>query len=206
VRLGLIGPARGDLDAFAKAATVLFDEGHVTRAIYLGADDVLETAITLWAESLVGPDTTDAGLWDRAFPLIEEGTPAAIESFTRAERARSRLRCIEGLPSRELRSIEMLGDRLAVLAHDTADLDEEDIFAAALLIYGKSEGPVAKRIGPRWFISPGPLGPAGGGSAVIEDSSDDVVVTFWDVDGHAARPLRLGSARSAVVNVVSRST
>ena len=41
---------------------------------------------------------------------------------------------------RELRSVEMFGDRVAVLIHDKALLDEEDIFSATFLVYGKSDG------------------------------------------------------------------
>ena len=61
----------------------------------------------------------------------------------------------------ELRTIEMFGDRVAVLIHDKALLDEEDIFSATFLVYGKSDGPLVKKIGPRWFLTPGPIGSAG---------------------------------------------
>ena len=42
---------------------------------------------------------------------------------------------------------------VAVLIHDKALLDEEDILAANLLVYGKSETPMVKKIGSRWFVS-----------------------------------------------------
>ena len=144
----MLGPAEGDLAALARTAELLLNRGKVTRAIYLGADEALEDTVALWAESLVGPDASDKGVWDRAFAVAVEGSPEEIQAFLRSERARLRLKSLESLPPRELRSVEMFGDRVAILVHDKALLDEEDIFAATFLVYGKSEGPLVKKIGP----------------------------------------------------------
>jgi hypothetical protein len=203
VRLGLLGPAEGDLAALARTAELLLNRARVTRAIYLGADDALEDTVALWAESLVGPDASDKGLWDRAFAVAAEGSPEQIEAFLRSERARLRLKSLESLPPRELRSIEMFGDRVAVLVHDKALLDEEDIFAATFLVYGKSDGPLVKRIGPRWFLTPGPIGHGDGGAVVLDDADDEVVATFYDGAGQPVRSERLPAARLARVSVKS---
>jgi hypothetical protein len=203
VRLGLLGPAEGDLAALARTAELLLNRARVTRAIYLGADDALEDTVALWAESLVGPDASDKGLWDRAFAVAAEGSPEQIETFLRSERARLRLKSLESLPPRELRSIEMFGDRVAVLVHDKALLDEEDIFAATFLVYGKSDGPLVKRIGPRWFLTPGPIGHGDGGAVVLDDADDEVVATFYDGAGQPVRSERLPAARLARVSVKS---
>ncbi len=144
MRLGLIGPANGDLAALARTAEFLLNGARVTRAIYLGDDDALEETVGLWAESLVGDDPSDAGVWDRAFEVAATGTPERIDAFLRGERARLRLRDLERLSPEELRSVEMFGDRVAVLIHDKAMLDEEDIFSASFLIYGKSDSPLVK--------------------------------------------------------------
>jgi hypothetical protein len=203
VRLGLLGPAEGDLAALARTAELLLNGAMVTRAIYLGADDALEDTVALWAESLVGPDASDRGLWDRAFAVAAEGSPEQIEAFLRRERARQRLKSLESLPPRELRSIEMFGDRVAVLVHDKALLDEEDIFAATFLVYGKSDGPLVKKIGPRWFLTPGPIGRGDGGAVVLDDADDEVVATFYDAAGQAVRSERLPAARMARLSVKS---
>jgi hypothetical protein len=203
VRLGLLGPAEGDLAALARTAELLLNRAKVTRAIYLGADDALEDTVALWAESLVGPDATDKGLWDRAFAVAAEGSPEQLQTFLRSERARLRLRSLESLPPRELRSIEMFGDRVAILVHDKALLDEEDIFAATFLVYGKSEGPLVKKIGPRWFLTPGPIGSIDGGAVVLDDSADDVAATFYDGEGRAVRSEKLPAARLAKLSVRS---
>jgi hypothetical protein len=203
VRLGLLGPAEGDLAALARTAELLLNAAKVSRAIYLGADDALEDTVALWAESLVGPDASDRGLWDRAFPMAAEGSPEQIDTFLRRERARLRLKSLESLPPRELRSVEMFGDRVAVLVHDKALLDEEDIFAATFLVYGKSDGPLVKKIGPRWFLTPGPIGHGVGGAVVLDDADDEVVATFYDSGGHAVRSERLPAARLAKLQVKS---
>ena len=200
VRLGLLGPAEGDLAGLARTAEQLLNVAKVTRAIYLGADDGMEDTVALWAESLVGADASDRGLWDRAFAVAAEGSPEQIDTFLRRERARMRLKALESLPPRELRSIEMFGDRVAILVHDKAMLDEEDIFAATFLVYGKSEGPMVKKIGPRWFLTPGTIG-HGGGAVVLDDAAEDVVATFYDQGGIATRVEKLPAIRIAKLRV-----
>jgi hypothetical protein len=184
VRLGLLGPANGDLASLARTAEFLLNGARVSRAIYLGDDEALEDTVALWAESLVGPDPSDAGVWERALEVVTS-TPEQIDRFVRAERARLRLKSLEGLPPRELRSVEMLGARVAVLIHDKALLDEEDIYAASLLVYGRSDGPLVKKIGPRWFLTPGPVGDDGG-AIVLDDSDDEVIATIYDGSGSLA--------------------
>ncbi len=202
MRLGLLGPAAGELEELARAAEFLLNGARVTRAIYLGADDALEETVSLWAESLVGPDPSDEGLWSRALGVIGSGTPEQIDAFLRRERARLRLKALERLPPEDLRSVEMFADRVAVLIHDKALLDEEDIFSAALLIYGRSDSPLIKRIGQRWFLTPGPIGCKGGGAMVLDDSDDDeVVATVYDVEGRASRSEVLTASRTARLSV-----
>jgi hypothetical protein len=201
VRLGLLGPSNGDLAQLARAAEFLLNGVRVTRAIYLGADDALEETVGLWAESLVGSDPSDEGVWNRAFEVAALGTVEQIDAFLRNERARLRLKSLERLPMRELRAVEMFGDRVAVLVHDKALLDEEDIFSATFLVYGKSDEPLVKRIGPRWFVTPGPLGDVEGGVMVLDDSGDDVVATLYDDRGGLLRAEALPAGRAAKLSV-----
>jgi hypothetical protein len=201
VRLGLLGPAGDDLATLARSAEFLLNTAKVNRVIYLGADEALEETVALWAESLVGADASDEGLWNRAFRVAAEGTPDQIDGFLRGERARLRLKSLEGLPTSELRSVEMFGDRVAVLIHDKALLDEEDIFSATFLVYGKSDGPLVKKIGPRWFLTPGPIGSSGGGALVLDDANDEVVATLYDGEGHEARAQVLATERASKLSV-----
>jgi hypothetical protein len=201
MRLGILGPCDDDLAGLARAAEHLLNGAKVTRAIYLGDDDALEETVALWAESLVGPDPSDEAIWSRALGVAREGTPDQIDAFLRGERARLRLKSLESLPRAELRSVEMLGDRVAVLVHDKAMLDEEDIYSATFLVYGKSDEPLVKKIGPRWFLAPGRIGSAGGGAIVLDDSADDVVATFHDAEGRVARTETLAAVRSSKLSV-----
>lgn len=201
MRLGLLGPANGDLAGLARTSEFLLNGARVTRAIYLGDDDALEETVGLWAESLVGSDPSDAGVWDRAFEPAATGGPDAIDGFLRGERARLRLKALERLSPEELRSVEMFGDRVAVLIHDKAHLDEEDIFSASFLIFGRSNTPLVKKIGPRWFLSPGPIGSDGGGAIVLDDSVDPIAATLYDGQGRAVRTEALVTGRGARLSV-----
>ena len=95
----------------------------------------------------------------------------------------------------------MFGDRVAVLIHDKALLDEEDIFSATFLVYGKSDGPLVKKIGPRWFLTPGPIGSPGGGALVLDDANDEVVATLYDGEGREARAQVLATERASKLSV-----
>ncbi|HEY6462469.1 MAG TPA: hypothetical protein VIY73_20010 [Polyangiaceae bacterium] len=201
MRLGLLGPANGDLAALARAAEFLLNGAKVTRAIYLGADEAIEDTVALWAESLVGPDPSDEGIWGRAFGVATGGTTEQLDAFLRAERARLRLKSLERLPPEELRTVEMFGDRVAVLIHDKALLDEEDIFSASFLIYGKGDAPLLKKIGPRWFMTPGPVGGSACGAIVLDDSEDQIVATLFDADGRAASEERLSTGGGVKMSV-----
>jgi len=184
MRLGLLGPADGNVDALARAAEMLVERVKVDRAIYLGADRALDDAVAAWATRLVESDPSDDAAWKRAADVAVRGTPAEIDAFIARERSRQRLRMLEGLPKGGIaRTIEMIGDRVAVLVYDKGLLDEEDIFAASLLVYGKSSEPLVKRIGARWFMTPGNIGVPGGGAAVLDDDGDEIVASVYGADG-----------------------
>jgi hypothetical protein len=182
-------------------AELVLNGARVQRAIYLGDDDALEEAVTLWAQALVGPDPSDDRIWERAFDAARDGTPDQIDAVIRGERARLRLKAIEGLPRPNRRVVEMFGDRLVLLVHDRALLDEDDIFSASLLIYGKSDAPLAKRIGSRWFLAPGPIRETEGGAIVLDDSEEDIRATFYDLGGRATLTETLSRSREGHVSV-----
>src|SRR5579883_1069078 len=199
MRLGLIGPAGGDLEGLALAAELLLNTAKVDKAIYLGDDLALEEVVAAWAASLVGADPSDEGIWTRARDVALFGSTARIDEFVHAERARLRLRALETLPP-ALRGIEMFGDRVAILIYDKALLDEEDIFSATFLIYGRSDAPLAKKIGTRWFLTPGRIGGAGG-CLVLDDEEDDVRCAMYDRAGTRTFDEPLPVARAAKIRV-----
>ncbi len=195
MRLGLLGPAGGDIGALGRTAELLLNQARVHRAIYLGNDGALDRAVAAWARKLVGDDPSDDGAWTRAAHIALHGTPQVIDRFVATERARLRLKALEALPEQVARTIEMVGDRIAVLIHDKTQLDEEDILAANILLYGNSDGPLVHKIGPRWFVTPGPIGSRGGGAAVLDDEQDEVVVTIYDASGKPTQREVLTSQR-----------
>jgi hypothetical protein len=202
MRLGLLGTADGDLEGLAHAAELLLNAAHVTRAIYLGVDAALETVVARWAEALVGSDPSDEAIWTRARDVVGRSS-AEIDAFVHNERARLRLRALEALPPGGLRSVEMFGDRMIVLIHDKAMLDEEDIFPASFLVFGKSDHPLIRQRGVRWFLSPGRIGCIGGGALVVDDASGDVEVEVIDRHGVTTQKQRLPIPRGAKMQVRS---
>jgi hypothetical protein len=201
MRLGLLGPAEDDLDGLAHAASFLLSDARVDRAIYLGDDDALEQAVAAWASSFVGGDPSDEGVWTRAVDVAIEGGHEDIDVFVKNERARQRLRALERLPHEGRLSAEMFGDKVAILICDKAKLDEEDIYSATFLIYGKSDAPLTKKIGSRWFVTPGRIGSEGGGCLVMDDADGEVVATFFDKEGIVSSTTRLPIPRGAKMSV-----
>jgi len=201
MKLGLLGPAGGDLAALGRAAELLVGAAKVDRVIYLGPDDALERAVEAWTKRIVGDDPTESAMWARAAEVAVSGSPAEIDGFVERERKRLALRVFESLPGGKARTIEIVGDRVAVLVYEKALLDEEDIFAANLILYGKSDQPVIRRIGARWFVTPGKLGSPGGGACVLDDAGDDVVVTMYDGVGKACHHEALTLVRSTKMRV-----
>jgi hypothetical protein len=200
VRLGLLGPADGDVLGLGRAAEFLLTTVKVSRAVYLGVDASLDKAVAAWARKLVGDDPSDDAAWRRAADVAIAGTPHEIDRFVTVERARMRLKTLETLPLGG-RTIEMVGDRVAVLIHDKAALDEEDILAANLLIFGKSVEPLVKKIGTRWFVSPGHIGAPTGGAAVLDDEGPEIMCTVYDGMGKATIREALLAGRPSKVRV-----
>jgi hypothetical protein len=95
----------------------------------------------------------------------------------------------------------MVGDRVAVLIHDKAQLDEEDILAANLLFFGKSDAPLVRKIGARWFVTPGPIGCDGGGMAVLDDEQEEITVTIYDSAGKPCQRETLSLHRATKMRV-----
>ncbi len=205
MRLGLLGQAGGDVGGLGRAAEFLLNRARVHRAIYLGGDGALDRAVAAWARKLVGEDPSDEAAWKRAVSIALEGTPEQIDRFVATERARHRLKCLETLPESAARTVEMVGDRVAVLIHDKALLEEEDIAAANLLVYGKSEAPLVRKIGSRWFVTPGPIGCEKGGIAVLDDDKDEITVTIYDLAGTACHSEALTMHKTSRMRVLGES-
>ena len=87
------------------------------------------------------------------------------------------------LPRAPGRTIEILDGRVVLFVYDKAMLDEEDIVAASILVFGKSPSELIKKVGPRTFLSPGPVGCARGGRAVLDDAAGGVRIEILAANG-----------------------
>jgi hypothetical protein len=178
MRLGLLGPAAQHERELQRVADFLLDEVHVDKALYLGVDRALDAVVRRRAERLLGQDPESFALFRRATRSCLSGTPEQIAEFVAAERSCGSLKALESLPGAATRSVEMLDGKLAVMIYDKAHLDEEDILAATLLAFGKSREPVVKRVGRRWFLSPGAFG--AGGLMLLDDEAGGIRLRQFD--------------------------
>ena len=205
MRLGIIGPAKGDVRALARAVECLLDVVGVQRVLYLASDATLDMLSRAWGRSLVGNNPNDDSLFARATLRCANASPEAIEGFVAAERARARLRALASLPEGNRRTVEFFDGRVALFMYDKSILDEDDVVGATLFVYGRSSEPKVKRIGSRMFITPGPLGGAQGGLGVMsEGANGGVRVEIRNMDGSMLMEESLGGMGSMLPGIKMR--
>jgi hypothetical protein len=181
MRLGILGPALGDLPALARGAQHLMDSAQTDRVLYVGNDDALDRVVASWARGIVGANPSDAALFDRASERCSRGTAEDIDEFVGKERALRRLRVLMTVPPGQ-RSIEILDRHVVLFVYDKAILDTEDIGAAHVVVFGRSDEALIKRVGSRTFVTPGPV-TAGGGLLVLEDGSGGLQIEVRSANG-----------------------
>lgn len=201
MRLGFIGPCRGDVAGLRALAEKLLFDLDVSRVIYLGADDALDKAAKGWPERLGATPTEDDFLGEAA-ALATGGPAEAIEELLDRDLKLQRLSDIAALPPPPSRAIEMFDDRVVLMVFDKGVLDEDDVANATAIVWGNAQEPVLKPIGPRVFFSPGWItAPSGAHAGVIAYSDDALVCTLYDKDGKVAQEHRLSLARGARMGV-----
>lgn len=202
MRIGFLGPC-GDLARLERVADFLLSAAGASRVIYLGDDGALDRCVEGWAKRLVGDDPTDEGAWKRAADIALTGSPEAIDAFVEGEKKRLSLRALMSLPERALRTVEMIGGRVAVITFDKGTLDEEDIYSASLVVFGKSDAALVRTIGARTFLTPGPVGSPGGGAMLLEESDSGVSVTVYDDAEKVSQHAQLTLPQSTKMRVQS---
>jgi hypothetical protein len=201
MRLGILGPANDDLLGLARGAQFLLEEAHAEKVIYLSGDGAMERVVVSWAKELVGPNPSGEGLFERAAARCASALPAEIDRFVEGERARLRLSIFNSLPNKQSRSIEILDGRVVLFVYDKAVLDEEDIAAAQILVYGKAREPLIKRVGARVFVTPGPIGSPEGGVALLDDGAEGVRIEIIGPTGSVTARERVGGPRPGKMRV-----
>lgn len=203
MRLGLLGPSQGHRQALEKAARFLRRELEAERVLYLGADGALDAMVRSWAEQLVGERAGQADLCQRATARCLDASAEEIDEYLAREQERARLRMFASLPDGPIRTVELLAGRVAVLIHDKAFLDEEDILPATWLVFGKNPQPLIKRIGRRWFLSPGSF-PASG-VMLLDDDEGALTVRTFSPDFQELLSERLEVGREVSLHVAGSS-
>lgn len=201
MRLGVLGPARENFIGLARAAQYLLDEAHADRVVYVGDDGALERVVVGWAREIVGANPSEEVLFKRAAARCARASADEVDRFVECERARLRLQVFVSLPSATSRTIEILDGRVVLFVHDKATLDEEDIAAASLLVFGKATEPLIKRVGSRVFVAPGPIGVGGGGSVLLDDGAGGVRIEIIAATGAVTAHEHLGAGVTGKMRV-----
>lgn len=142
-------------------------------------------------------------MWDRATERCLEGSPEDIDRFIEKEEERRRLRIFESLPDETTRAVEMIAGAVAVMVSDKKSLTEDDMLPARLLLFGRSQKPVIRQVGQRWFLSPG--GFSEGGSLLLDDDGERPTVAIYDARGEEVRRETLAIGRGTKMTVSGAS-
>ncbi len=201
MRLGFIGPCRGDVDALRPLAELLLFDLRATRVVYLGADDALDRAVRGWPERL-GTPPDEKGFLTEAALLARDAPADVLEALVDRDRKLQRLADLAALPPPPARAVEMFDDRVVIMTFDKGVLDEEDVANASAIVWGNSRDPQLRGIGPRAFLSPGWItAPAGPHVGVIDQTDDAIVCTLRDKKGAVVQEHRIALARAGKMGV-----
>lgn len=203
MKLGFIGPCRGDATALRGPAELLLFELRADRVVYLGADDALDRAIAGWASRLGAPSDENAFLDEVALLAADAPAEALQDLLARDKRAR-RLNDLASLPAPPSRAVEMLDDRVVLMVFDKGVLDEDDVANATAIVWGNAREPQLRAIGPRIFLSPGWIGMgASPCAAILEHDGDQLRCAIYDSTGSVKLEHKVALARGAKMGVQS---
>lgn len=192
MRLGLVG-ASGDLAALARAlrtAVRLSD-----RVVYLASDAGFDDVLAGWVALL----PAEGSLRERAAAVLDADA-STLASTIAAELARRELLNVHSL-SGASRAVEILLDRVVLLAADKTDLDEEDLLPASVIAFGRGEA-LVRRVGSRVFVAPGPPSATGGVAVLAEEAGgSSLTLTLFTADGVEVQSTALDLARAAKLRV-----
>jgi hypothetical protein len=140
---------------------------------------------------------------------MEGGLQAKLSPTREHDKLRdrfSRVPCRESLEYRDPKVpnklVEMVGDHLACLVHDKADLVKDDMINAVFLIHGKSPEPNVVQIGPRFFVTPGRLtGASEQACALLELSGGVLRFSAFTLDDKRIKQLELSVQKKTNLSV-----
>jgi hypothetical protein len=179
MRIGLIGPSEEDPALLREASEFLLGDAGVEHAVYLGAEATLRKLVEAWGEQVTRGMASEERFLEHAASLaLSDREGHALASLLERDRERQRLDSLSCLPTSPGRTIELFDDKVVLLVHDKAALDQEDIANAFVIVYGKSKQAAVHRFGPRTFCTPGPL--KGGRVMVLEREPEGLAISQFD--------------------------
>lgn len=197
MKIGLFADSSGDIDALDRGTELLLSKG-AEKLFFLGGrwPDVDEL-ITRRRQKKRGHESYSdqdfvndvaAFLGAQASSARPTTRASTTDEFEKLRARFSRVPCSESLEYRDpkvpKKLVEMVGDTLAVLVHDKAELVKDDMLNAVLLIHGKSPDPNVVQIGPRYFVTPGRLtGASEQTCALLELSVAELRFEAFTLDG-----------------------
>lgn len=201
MRLGFVGPCKGDLSLLRSACERLLFEHGVARVVYLGNDDALDRALSGWREAMGAP-ADEGEFFDTAARLAVDAPAKVLDELLSRDKRASRLRDIGVIPTPPARAVEMFEDRVVLMVFDKGVLDEDDVANSTAIVWGHAPDPMLKPIGTRLFLTPGPLNHAAGPHvAVLDVTAEGVHAKVLDRDGGVKLEHKLSLGRGARMGV-----
>ncbi len=201
MQIGLVADSRGDLDALQRACDLLLEKG-ADRFFFLGGFwyDVDELIARRRNALRGGREYGDDDFLSDVLTFLEkksdeqQGTVAHRLRKDEAEKFASMFARVPDRDSLAYRDpavsrvlVELIGDRIACLVADKADLGREDIERATFLVHGASAEPAVVQIGARFFVTPGSLQAKTPSCALLSSTKDGVGFTAFDLSGRELR-------------------
>jgi predicted phosphodiesterase len=210
VRIGVASDSFGNVELLG---TVLdrFARARVDRVFFLGAR-CADVNVALARRGIPEPLDSPVPRSDAEFLAAVEGAlarqavaaadPLAGKVVRVASRACSEYESGE-VPRRQ---VDLIEGKICCLVHDKADLDRDDIANAVVIFHGNSPQAGLVQIGPRTFVTPGPLrasAPAGrpGSYAVVEVTERELVLSVFSEAGAETRRERASFGAGAKLSV-----
>lgn len=205
MRIGLLADSRGDLDALERACALLLEKG-AERFFFLGGYwyDVDELIARHRARLRGGREYSGDDFLADVVAFLDKtadevaGTAGHRLRRDEGERFAARFTRVPDRDSLAYRDpsvprvlVDLIGDRIACLVGDKADLTREDIERATFLCHGASVEPAVVQIGPRFFLTPGSLTRGKRSCAMVSMATEGLSFTAFDLQGSELRRERL---------------
>ncbi len=175
MRFGFIGPAKSDSALLELAVDLLVTELEADTIVYLAAGEAIRDFITTHQ-----CDKSELSFEQQVAQVAATGSPTEITDVVRSLRGARYLEKLRVLPQPPANAIEMLDDRIILLARERSSIGEEDVINSNVVVYGDAKELAFKRYGPRCFFSPGPLD--GGHLGILDDEAESGGITLRAID------------------------